>query len=142
MLEYDSNGVSEDIDTKKKTDGLRECIICQQWYFVKVNFRFQPKLCNGCHDTTKRSISFDDFSVITVGRNYYRILFLFMTKEKAKSIMNNSDLKKINNVMESNTQEGMSWVKIAVKRKKEKNKERFKQYYQDNKEGLQGMVHD
>ena len=56
--------------------------------------------------------------------------------------MNNSDLKKINNVMESNTQEGMSWVKIAVKRKKEKNKERFKQYYQDNKEGLQEMVHD
>lgn len=44
--------------------------------------------------------------------------------------------------MESNTQEGMSWVKIAVKRKKEKNKERFKQYYQDNKEGLQEMVHD
>lgn len=44
--------------------------------------------------------------------------------------------------MENNTQEGMSWVKIAVKRKKEKNKERFKQYYQDNKEGLQEMAHD
>ena len=24
------------------------------WYFLKTNFRFQPKVCNGCHDLMQK----------------------------------------------------------------------------------------
>ena len=27
-----------------------KCIICNYYYFVVVNFRFQLKVCNGCND--------------------------------------------------------------------------------------------
>ena len=33
-----------------KIDYSLECIICRWWYFLKLNFRFQPKVCNGCYD--------------------------------------------------------------------------------------------
>ena len=36
------------IDVTKITDS-RECVICHYWYFLKIDFRFQPKLCDGCH---------------------------------------------------------------------------------------------
>ena len=49
MLEYDRTDVSEGIDVNK-TNGSREGIICHYWYFLVINFRFQPKVCNGCHD--------------------------------------------------------------------------------------------
>ena len=44
MLEYDRIDVSEGTDIKKKkSTGLRGCIICHYWYFVGINFRFQEK---------------------------------------------------------------------------------------------------
>ena len=30
------------------------CIICNFWYFLGINFRFQPKVCNGCHNMTQK----------------------------------------------------------------------------------------
>ena len=49
MLEFDRINVSKGIDINK-TNGLRECIICQYWYFLEMNLIFQPKVCDGCHD--------------------------------------------------------------------------------------------
>ena len=31
-------------------------------------FRYQTKVCDGCHNMTQTSMSFDDFIVVTVGR--------------------------------------------------------------------------
>ena len=45
------------IDTNKidtnKTDGWYEFINFYFWYFRKIVFRFQKKLCNVCHDMTQ-----------------------------------------------------------------------------------------
>ena len=41
MLDYNRIDVN-------KTTGYRVCIICHYWCFLEINFRFQPKLCNGC----------------------------------------------------------------------------------------------
>ena len=59
MLEFDRSYVSEDTDTNK-TDALSECSICYYWYFLKVNFRLEPKVCDGYHDMTQKSMSFDE----------------------------------------------------------------------------------
>ena len=47
MLEYDRIDVSEGIDVNK-TNNLCKCIICHLWYFLEINFRFQPKVCDNC----------------------------------------------------------------------------------------------
>ena len=81
MLEYGGIYVSEGIDTNKP-GGLRECIICHYFFILRINFKFQRKVCNGCHDMTHKSMSFDDVAIVTAGRNYYRILFWGMTKSE------------------------------------------------------------
>ena len=52
MLEYDRIGISEGIDDNK-TNESRRCIICN-YYFLKVNFKFQPKVCDGCHNLMQK----------------------------------------------------------------------------------------
>ena len=52
MLEYyDKSDVTEGIDTNK-TSGPSECIICHNWYFLKINLRYQPKICHGYYNIT------------------------------------------------------------------------------------------
>ena len=78
---YDGNDVSEGTDTNK-TAGFRECIICHYCYFFKTNFRFQQKVCNGCHDMTQKFMSFNDFTVVIVERNDYTIHFESLNKSE------------------------------------------------------------
>ena len=49
MLEYDRIDVSKRIDANKTKESHR-CIIYNYFYFPNVNFIFQPKTCDGCHD--------------------------------------------------------------------------------------------
>ena len=79
MLECDDRiDVSESINTNISS---RECIICHYWCFFKTNFGFQLKVCDGYH-MTKKSMRFDDFAIVMVGRNGFRINFWFMTKSE------------------------------------------------------------
>ena len=57
MLKYDRIKLAEGTDVNK-TYGLCKCIICHYWYFLEKNFRFQPELCNGCHDLMLKVMSF------------------------------------------------------------------------------------
>ena len=74
MLKYDRTGVSEGIDTNK-TDGSRECIIFHYWYLLKISFRFQPKVCDGCRDMAQKSMTFNDFAIVIVTGHDYKINF-------------------------------------------------------------------
>ena len=65
MLNYDRVDVSEEIDVHK-TDKSHKCIICNYYYFSKVNFRFQPKLYDGYHDLMQKAISFSDVAIVSV----------------------------------------------------------------------------
>ena len=49
MLYYDRTDVSLGIDANK-TSRSEECDICHYWYFFKKEFKFQPYICNSCHD--------------------------------------------------------------------------------------------
>ena len=55
---------------------------CDLFEFILGNFRFQPKFCNGCHDMTQKSLSFNDVEVVTVERDDYLIRFWNMTKSE------------------------------------------------------------
>ena len=90
MLEYDSIGVLEGIDVSK-TNGSRECIICQDRYFMKINSKFQPEVCDGCYRLMEKAVSFNDVAIVIVKVNDSRIHFLYVTKDEVINLLRNAD---------------------------------------------------
>ena len=91
MLEHNRFDISEGIDVNK-TSASRERDICDYWYFKNIGFKYEPYLCNGCHDLTQKAMSFNDVAIVYVKGSAYRIHFWYMSKDDAISIMNNSNL--------------------------------------------------
>ena len=57
MLEYDRINISEWINANK-TSLSKECDICHCWYFKDIGLKYEPYLCNGCHDLMQKSYEF------------------------------------------------------------------------------------
>ena len=53
MLEYDRMDISEEIDVNK-TNLSKECDIFHYLYFKDIGFKYEPYLCNGCHDLMQK----------------------------------------------------------------------------------------
>ena len=87
MLEYDRIDISEGIDVNK-TNLSKECDICHYWYFKHTDFKYEPYLCNGYHDLTQKSMSFNNIAVVYVNWRAYRIHFWYINKDDAINIMN------------------------------------------------------
>ena len=91
MLEYHRIDISEGVDVNK-TNLLKEYDICCYWYFKNIGFKYEPYLCNGCHDLMQKAMGFNDVAIVYVKGRAYRIHFWNMSKDDAISITNNSDL--------------------------------------------------
>ena len=74
MLEYDRIDISEGIDINK-TNASKECDICHYWYFLDKGFKYEPNLCNGCHDLMQKDLNFNDVAIVSVKKINYRIHF-------------------------------------------------------------------
>ena len=74
MLEYDRIDISEGIDMSK-TNKSRECNIYHYWYFLDQIFNYEKCLCNGCHDLMQKAMNFNDFAIVSIKGNDYRIHF-------------------------------------------------------------------
>ena len=74
MLYYDRIDFSEGIDINKKTSS-KVCNICHYWYFLDKEFKFQPHVCNGCHDLLVISINLSDNAVLNINDVDYRCTF-------------------------------------------------------------------
>ena len=59
MPEYDRINISEGINVNK-TSSAKECDICHYWYFKDIGFKYEPYLCNGCHDLMQKTMSFNN----------------------------------------------------------------------------------
>ena len=75
-----------------KTNSLLECIICHYWYFLDINFGFQPKVYDHCHDLMQKAMSFNDVTIVSVKENDYRIHYWHMSKDEAMNLLKNADL--------------------------------------------------
>ena len=93
MLEYDRIDISEGIDVNK-TRLSKECDICHCWYFKDIGFKYEPYLCNGCHDLMQKAMSFNNVAIVYLkGKEIaYRTDFRHMSKDDAVNIMNSSNL--------------------------------------------------
>ena len=91
MLEYDRIDVLKGINVSK-TNASKECNICYYWYFLCKRFKYEPYLCNVCHDLMKKAMNFNDVTIAFVKGSDYRIHFWYMTKDDAINMMKNSNL--------------------------------------------------
>ena len=91
MLKYDGIDISEGIDVKR-TNASKEWKVCHYWYFKDISFKYEPQLCNDCHGLMQKVLSFNNVAIVYVKGNAYRIHFLYMRKDDAINIMNNSSL--------------------------------------------------
>ena len=62
------------------------------WYFLEINFWFQPKVRDECHNLMQKAIGFNDISIASVKGNDYGILFWYMIKDKAINSLRNTKL--------------------------------------------------
>ena len=91
MLEYERIVISEGIDVNK-TNLSKECDICHYWYFKDISFKYEPYLCNGCHDLMQKAMGFNNIAIVYIKGSAYRIHFWCMNKDDAINIMNGSHL--------------------------------------------------
>ena len=89
MLEYDRIDISEGLDVNKM-NASKECDICHYWYFRDIGFKYEPYLCNGCHDLMQKAMSYNNIAIVYVKGNACRISFWYVSKNDAINIMNGS----------------------------------------------------
>ena len=88
MLKYERIDISEGIDINK-TNASKKCYICHYWYFLNKIFKYQPYVCNGCHDLVQKSMNFNYIAIVSGKGSGYRIHFWYISKDNAISIMKN-----------------------------------------------------
>ena len=66
MLEYDRTDISKGIDINETN------VICHYWYSLDKNFKYEPYLCNGCHDLMQKAMDFNDLAIVSIKDNDYR----------------------------------------------------------------------
>ena len=71
---------------------MKECHIYHYWYFEDIGFKYEPYLCNGCHDLMQKAKSFNNAAIVYVKGSAYRIHLWYMSKYDAISIMNGYNL--------------------------------------------------
>ena len=49
MLQKERIKVSKVININKSNKS-KQCIICHYWYFKNIGYKFEPHVCNKCHD--------------------------------------------------------------------------------------------
>ena len=91
MIQYERIDISEGIDFDKASRSL-ECMICHYWYFKDVGFKYQPYVCNGCHDFNMIVQNLSDFFIVTVKNVDYRCHIVGVDKNDAINLLNNSVL--------------------------------------------------
>ena len=83
--------VSEGIDTNK-TSASKECDICHYWYFLNYSFKFQPNICNRCHDLLMMSLIHSDIAILNIRGYDYRCIIGLISKNEAINLMQNTNL--------------------------------------------------
>ena len=91
MIKDERTDISEGIDVNK-TNLSKECHICNYWYFKDIGFKYEPYLCNECHDFMQKAMGFNNIAIVYINEDAYRIHFWYMSKDDAINIMTGSNL--------------------------------------------------
>ena len=91
MLYYDRIDVFEVIDINK-TSASEECDICHHWHFLIKEFKFQPYVCNNCHDSLMISMNLSNIAIINIKGSDYCYIISGISKIEAIKLLQNIDM--------------------------------------------------
>ena len=70
----------------------KRCMICNYWYFEDIGYKFEPYVCNKCHDILIMAYELENTAILNVKGVDYRCVLWNMTKSDAINRLNNSKL--------------------------------------------------
>ena len=80
--------------TLNKTGTSKECDICHYWYLLNKGFKFQPNICNRCHDLLMRFMNLSNIVILSIKGSDYRCIISRISKNQAINLMQNTDSTK------------------------------------------------
>ena len=92
MFQYEKIGVLEGIDTNKAS-ASKECELCHYWYFNDVGFKFEPHVCNKCHDVLTAAYELENIAILNVKGVGFRCILWGISRDEAANRFNHSVLK-------------------------------------------------
>ena len=92
MQQYEKISVSEGIDTNKPS-ALKECMLCHFWYFKDVTFKFEPHVCEKCHDVLMTPYELKNIAILNVKGVDFRCILWDISRDEAGNRLNNSALE-------------------------------------------------
>ena len=98
MLYYDRIDVSARIHINK-TSTSKKCNICHHWYFLDKWFKFQPDVCNGCHDVLMISLNLCDIAILNINGADYCCIISRISKSETINFMQNINLTKKSEIL-------------------------------------------
>ena len=79
MLYYDRIDVSKGTDVNKIT-ASEKCNICHYWYFLNYCFKFQPIVCNRCHNLLLICINLSNIAILNIRSSDYHCITSLISK--------------------------------------------------------------
>ena len=84
--------ISEGIDTNK-TSLSKECMLCNYRYFKDVGLKFEPHVCNKCHDVLMIAYELKNIARLNVKGIYFSCILWGISRDEAVNRLNNSALE-------------------------------------------------
>ena len=81
--------ISEGTDVDKTSES-KDCDIYQFWYFLNNSFKFQPNVCNRCHNLLMISMNLSDIAILNIKGSDYRCIISLISKYKVTNPMQNA----------------------------------------------------
>ena len=91
MLYCDIIDVSEEINVNK-TSASKECNVCHYWYFLNYSFKFQPNVCNKCHDLLIMSMNLSNIAILNIKSSDHECIISLISKNESIKLIQNADL--------------------------------------------------
>ena len=67
-------------------------MICHYCYFKGIGYKFEPRVCNICHDILMRAYEMENIAILNVKGVDYRCVLWNITKNDSIKRLNNSKL--------------------------------------------------
>ena len=90
MLYFDRIDISEGNDVNKAS-ASKETDVFHYWYFLNYSSKFQPNVCNRCHDLLM-SLNLSDIAILNIKGSDYCCNISLICKNEAINLMQNADL--------------------------------------------------
>ena len=68
-------------------------MLCHYWYFKDVGFKFEPHVCNICHDVLMTTYELKSIAILNVKRVDFRCILWGLSRNEAVNRRDNSVLE-------------------------------------------------